>query len=176
MCREWELPVLVPPIRGSLGHVYVLSGRVAEGRRMLAEALGAYRAMGAGWILPLGALHLAEAEAREGNLAEAGALADEGWRLALGRRERGIEAQALYVRAEVAATGPDAARVAAPLYGEALALAEQLGMRPLAAHCCLGLGRLHRRGGDEARASDLISRAAALYSEMDMPFWAARAR
>ena len=40
-------------------------------------------------------------------------------------------------------------------YQQALALAEELGMRPLVAHCHLGLGRLYSQTdrGEQARAA-----------------------
>src|SRR5262249_55762512 len=164
VCREWELPVMVPPAEGALGYVYVLSGRVAEGRPMLERALAAYQAMSAGWIVPLGTLYLAEALARERRLAEADALAEKGARLCGERRYRGLEAQTLHVHAQIAAArGAAAADDAERLYGEALAIADELGMRPLVAHCRLGLGRLHRVAGDATRAAEHLGAAARLY-------------
>jgi hypothetical protein len=60
---------------------------------------------------------------------------------------------------------------AAMRYQEALALAKELGMRPLKAHCHLGLGKLYRRVGrlDEARAE--LSTAVAMLREMRMAHW-----
>jgi Flp pilus assembly protein TadD len=60
-------------------------------------------------------------------------------------------------------------------YREALALARALEMRPLVAHCHLGLGKLYRRTGDRARAEEHISTAATMYREMDMRFWLEKA-
>ena len=56
-------------------------------------------------------------------------------------------------------------------YRQALALAEELEMRPLQAHCHLGLGKLYRRIGrlDEARAE--LATAVAMLREMGMAFW-----
>ena len=56
-------------------------------------------------------------------------------------------------------------------YRAALALAEELGMRPLQAHCHLGLGKLYRRVGrfDEARAE--LATAVAMLREMGMAYW-----
>ena len=53
----------------------------------------------------------------------------------------------------------------------ALALAEPRGMRPLVAHCHLGLGRLYQRTGTRAQAHEHLSTATTMYREMDMPFW-----
>ena len=57
-------------------------------------------------------------------------------------------------------------------YRRALAMAEELGMRPLVAHCHLGLGTLYRpmgKRGEEARKH--LTMATRMYGEMDMAFW-----
>ena len=60
-------------------------------------------------------------------------------------RERGNEAWALHLLGEIAAQHdpPDVATAEAH-YRAAMALATELGMRPLVAHCHLGLGKLYR--------------------------------
>jgi hypothetical protein len=58
---------------------------------------------------------------------------------------------------------------------EALALAEQLKMRPLVAHCHLGLGKLYRRTGKREQAQDHLTTARTMYREMDMRFWLEKA-
>ena len=56
-------------------------------------------------------------------------------------------------------------------YREALALAGELGMRPLVAHCHLGLGKLYRRTGGREQAEEHLATATTMYREMDIPFW-----
>ena len=56
-------------------------------------------------------------------------------------------------------------------YREALALAEPRGMRPLVAHCHLGLGKLYRRTGKQQQAQEHLSAATAMYREMEMTYW-----
>jgi hypothetical protein len=56
-------------------------------------------------------------------------------------------------------------------YRQAIALATELGMRPLVAHCHLGLGKLRRRTGDGAKAAEHLMTARRMYREMDMGFW-----
>ena len=56
-------------------------------------------------------------------------------------------------------------------YRKALALAEPRGMRPLAAHCHLGLGKLYRRTGQREQAREHLTLATTMYREMDMRFW-----
>jgi hypothetical protein len=56
-------------------------------------------------------------------------------------------------------------------YGQALVLAEELGLRPLMAHCHLGLGKLSRRTGQREQAHDHLTTATTMYREMDMQLW-----
>jgi len=60
-------------------------------------------------------------------------------------------------------------------FAAAMALAEARGMRPLLAHCQLGLGRAHRRVGEMARAREETAAALSEYRAMDMAYWRARA-
>ena len=71
------------------------------------------------------------------------------------------------------ATHPDRfdAESGAAHYREALALAELHGMRPLVAHCHLGLGKLYRRTGKPEQARENLTAATTMYREMDMRFW-----
>jgi hypothetical protein len=52
-----------------------------------------------------------------------------------------------------------------------LALAEPRGMRPLVAHCHLGLGKLHRCAGARDEAREYLAIARTMYREMDMQYW-----
>jgi hypothetical protein len=52
-----------------------------------------------------------------------------------------------------------------------MALAKELGMRPLVAHCHRGLGKLCRRTGHREQAQEHLSIAATMYREMEMRFW-----
>jgi uncharacterized protein HemY len=56
-------------------------------------------------------------------------------------------------------------------YQQARAVASGLGMRPLVAHCHLGLGKLYRRTGDHQQAQEHLTTAATMFREMDMRFW-----
>ena len=92
-----------------------------------------------------------------------------------GRRlgARGAEAHALCLAGDVAlASGAEDAE---GYYREALALATELGMRPLVAHCHLGLGALAGRMGDSKKACEALSTAAGMYREMGMIYWLEKA-
>jgi len=56
-------------------------------------------------------------------------------------------------------------------YREAMSCAAKLGMRPLVAHCHLGLGKLSRRTDRQEQAQEHLTTAATMYREMDMQFW-----
>ena len=56
-------------------------------------------------------------------------------------------------------------------YRQALALAEELRMRPLQAHCHHGLGLLSLKMGQREQAHTELSACIALYRAMDMTFW-----
>jgi len=86
---------------------------------------------------------------------------------------RGAEAHALCLAGDVASAGGGGD--AESCYREALALAGDLGMRPLIAHCHLGLGKLYRRTGKRQEAHEHLTTATTMYREMDMRFWLEKA-
>jgi class 3 adenylate cyclase/tetratricopeptide (TPR) repeat protein len=88
------------------------------------------------------------------------------------QRQPGFAAHALYLLGDIA-THPDRfdAESGAAHYRQALALAQLHGMRPVIAHCHLGLGRLYRRTGQPERADENLDAAMMMYRDMDMGFW-----
>ena len=99
-------------------------------------------------------------------------IAQEGLAAARLRGERGVEGQLLRLLGDIAAH-PDRFEVdtAEAHYRQALALAEALGLRPLMAHCHLGLGALYRRGGKRPEAREYLTTAGTMFGEMDMRYW-----
>jgi len=49
-------------------------------------------------------------------------------------------------------------------------------MRPLVAHCHLGLGKLYGRTGKRQEAQEHLTTAATMYGEVDMGFWLEQAQ
>jgi tetratricopeptide (TPR) repeat protein len=116
--------------------------------------------------------YVSEAYLLAGRMEEAVQLAGRALDLSRAHQERGHEAWALRLLGEIAAhQAPPEIAPAEHHYRQALALAEALGMRPLQAHCHLGLGTLYATIGcrDEARAE--LSTAIELFRSMEMTFW-----
>jgi tetratricopeptide (TPR) repeat protein len=169
--RDWNLSIFVQAM-ASLGHVYAASGRVEDGLSLLRQAVTAHEAAGIGYFHSISVLQLGEAYLLAAQLEDARASADRGLKLIRERGERGYEAWALRLLGEIAShyDHPDVTTAEAH-YGAAMTLASELGMRPLVAHCHLGLGTLYRRTGDRTKAEEHLTTASAMYREMDMGLW-----
>jgi tetratricopeptide (TPR) repeat protein len=117
-------------------------------------------------------LRLGKAYLRIGHLNDAFQLAERALNLSSGRKERGSQARALRLLGEIAMhREPPSVEQAEAHHRQALALAEELGMRPLLAHCHLGLGTLYTQVDRPAQARAELSTAIALYRAMEMMFW-----
>ena len=156
----------------ALGATYNLAGRSADAMLLLAPALEQTMASEVVVNQATCSLTLGEAQMLAGLLEEAQVLAEGALSLARTHHERGNEAYALYLHGELAVRRepPDCA-LAADHYQQALVLAEELGMRPLQAHCHRGLGTLYRQTGRGAQARAALTIAITLYRAMDMTFW-----
>ena len=175
LCRLIPAPLLFDVAAAHLGHAYALSGRLPEGVALMEEALADPAATGIG-NHPLFLAYLGEAYLLAGRRNGAIAVARRALDLAHRQKERGNEAWVLRLLGEIAAhADPPHLESAQVHYAQALARAEELGMRPLVAHCHLGLGTLYRRMGDQAKAQEHLTTASAMYREMDMGFWLEKA-
>ena len=94
------------------------------------------------------------------------------WRHAQVHQERGHQAYALRLLGDIAARHePPENEQAEDYYRQAHTLAEELGMRPLVAHCHFGLGTLYGRMGQVEQSHVELTAAIELYHAMDMAFW-----
>ena len=158
--------------RAALGYGLALSGRVADALPLLEGAEeGAATARNFG-LRSLVIAWLGEAYFLAGRIDDGAAAAQRALTLARRHGERGNEAWALRLVGETASR-PNRLDVAiAEAHCRAAkALASELGMRPLVAHCHLSLGQLYRRTGKRQAAHEHLTTAATMYREMDMTFW-----
>jgi class 3 adenylate cyclase/tetratricopeptide (TPR) repeat protein len=160
-------------IAAGLGYASALQGRLAEGRALLEEAISeGIRTGGLRGRLAYRVAWLSEVCRLAGRGEEAGQHARQALDLARQHKERANEAVALHQLGVVHAhADPPDTEQAEAYYQQALALAEELGMRPLMAHCHRGLGRLYGRTGRGEKARAALTTAIALYRAMDMTFW-----
>jgi class 3 adenylate cyclase/tetratricopeptide (TPR) repeat protein len=172
ICQDADLPAWFPLMAAALGAAYTLSGRVADAVPLLTQAMEQATATAMIDMHGRCSLPLSEAQMLAGRLAEAHTLAERTLALAREHQEHGNEVYALYLLGEIAARRepPDGAQAAAH-YRQALALTEELGMRPLLAHCNLGLGTLYARMGQRQQACAKLCTAIDLYRAMEMTFW-----
>ena len=164
-----------PPRVASSAWALAQLGEASEALNRLREAEpllersggeGPYRGIGptTRWVAPL----------RLGRLDEARCLGDRAVESSPGHQ--GFAAHARHLLGDIA-TYPDRfdGESGEAYYREALALAEPRGMRPLVAHCHLGLGKLYRRTGKQQKAQEHLTTAITMYREMEMEFWLEKA-
>jgi tetratricopeptide (TPR) repeat protein len=155
-----------------LGYASALQGRLAEGCALLEEGISESIRTGALQSRSHWVAWLSEVCRLTGRGEETWQHARQAFDLSRQQKDRGDEALALYQLGVVHAhaDSPDVAQAEAH-YQQALALAEELGMRPLVAHCHHGLGRLYYQTGRAEQARTALSAAIDLYRAMDMTFW-----
>jgi tetratricopeptide (TPR) repeat protein len=172
LCKAVPLPGHIRRCSALLGIAYALSGRVPEALPLLEWALEQTVAMRITLTYPREAVWLGECYVLAGRVAEAiplGQRALEGTRAG---KQQGWEAYALHLLGQSAAHGePPDVEQAEAYYRQALTLAEELGMRPLQAHCHRGLGTLYAATDQRDQACAELAAAMEMYRAMEMTFW-----
>jgi tetratricopeptide (TPR) repeat protein len=172
LCQDWDIPLLVPGTAAALGLAYALEGRIDEGLALVKHGVEQLVAKGRPRALVLAVICFSQAYLLAGRLEEARQCATQAVDLARQYQQRGHQAWALWLLGESTArqASPEV-ETAAGHYRQALALADELGMRPLQAHCHRGLGTLYAAIGQQAHARRELSTAIELYRTMAMTFW-----
>jgi len=177
LCQDWHILLLLPGQAGALGLAYALDGRVTAGLTLVEHGVEQQATSGRPRNLLPVIVHLSEAYLVAGRLEEACQHAAQAVALVRQYQYRGHQARSLWL------LGDSTARQASPevepaagYYRQALALAEELGMRPLQAHCHRGLGTLYARTGQRQQARAALATAIALYRAMAMTFWLPQAQ
>jgi class 3 adenylate cyclase/tetratricopeptide (TPR) repeat protein len=171
--RTGQVALLFPFLVVSLALVLARLGETSEalGRLREGEQLLARQAEG-GIVIFSGMLYvqLAEAALVAGEIGEAQRLGERA--VVETSHQPGFTARALHILGDIA-THPDRldAIRGEEHYQKALTLAELHGMRPVVAHCHLGVGKLHRCRGDGEQAKKHLATAIAMYREMGMTYW-----
>ena len=167
LCQHAHIALLFSAMAAALGYAYALAGRVAEALPLLDQVHET-----APLPSPLSSLvlvWLSEITHHAGRLEAAQALAEQALKLAQTRQEGGNHAWALHVCGTLARPGDPAQACA--YYEQSRRLADDLGMRPLQAHCRHGLGTLYAATGQREQARTELSTAIEMYRDMEMTFW-----
>jgi tetratricopeptide (TPR) repeat protein len=172
LCRHWNIALWSPRITSALGAAYALAGRLTEALPLLEQALELAAAEKRLGEQALRVAALSEGLLLTGRTDDAFQTVQRALDLSRAHKERGHEAWALRLLGESAARrDPRDGEKAEAFYRQALALAGELGMRPLMAHCHLGLGIMYSKTGQREQAHAELSAAIELYRAMDMTFW-----
>jgi tetratricopeptide (TPR) repeat protein len=172
ICQDAPLPVYLPLTTAALGEAYTLGGRIVDALPLLTQAMAQVMALERVDFQALSRRPLGEAQLLAGRLEEAHVLAEHTLALANERQERADQAYALRLLGDIAARRDSSeSELAEAHYQPALALAEELGMRPLQAHCHRGLGMLYAQLGQREPACTALTAAIDLYRAMAMTFW-----
>jgi DNA-binding SARP family transcriptional activator/tetratricopeptide (TPR) repeat protein len=153
-----------------LGYAHVMTGRLGDGILLLREAVEE-AARGRRTREAVFMSYLCEAQLLAREPDQAFVLAERALTLSRERHERATEARIVFLLGEISAQRVDRDEPAGERhYHAALALAAELGLRPLVAHCHLGLGRLWRTSNPRV-AGEHLSTATTMFREMGMRFW-----
>ena len=172
ICQEVDSRPLFHAVSSTLGYAYALSGRSAEAIPLLEQAVERPVLTGSQEGQSLRRIWLSEAYLLASRMEDALAAAQHALGLSRQHKERGYEAYTLRLLGEIVAReDPLDVGKAEDHYRQALALAEELGMRPLIAHCHVGLGKLYRRVGDRERAKRHLTDGVAMMRAMEMGLW-----
>jgi tetratricopeptide (TPR) repeat protein len=167
--RTQSVPFAVILGTANLGQTLARAGRPSEARPLLERGLLLLERAGNLFQYTMHLGWLARVCDAEGDIARALDLARQSVDQAAAQGHRGVLAENRCHLATILAHA--GASDAEGTYREALALAEELGMRPLQAQCHLGLGQLYRKLGRAEDARAELSRAVTLFREMGMAFW-----
>jgi tetratricopeptide (TPR) repeat protein len=172
LCQVWQMQFPFPYLASPLGAAYALYGRVAQALPLLEQAVEQATSGPFTTHISRSLTALSEAYLLAGRPDEAVALAQRALEHARQYRERGHGAYALRLLGEIVMHhDPSEIGPCEDHYRQALALAEELGMRPLMAHCRLGLGALYAKMGQREQARAELSTAIEQYRAMAMTFW-----
>jgi tetratricopeptide (TPR) repeat protein len=177
VCQTSSILTWFSTIAAALGYAYALSGRIPEALSLLQQAVAQDTSRGVSAGHARRVAYLSEAYVLAGPIDEAVDLAASALAFARTLKARGNEAYALWLHGEIRTQQESLADTEADAYyQQALALAQELGMRPLQAHCHLALGTLSTKRGQLAQARVALSTAIELFHTTGMTFWLPRAQ
>jgi class 3 adenylate cyclase/tetratricopeptide (TPR) repeat protein len=147
LCRAHDLDAYISRVTAALGCAKARSGQVADGLQLLREAVSLDRSAEPRTTHAFALAALAEASLLAGYGEKALSHVTESLRQTEKYRERGEEAYARWLLATIMSVIGEDFEAARNAFEDAASLAAELGLKPLLAHCYLGLGDLDERCG-----------------------------
>ena len=172
LCKVAKVLNLFPTSASNVGYAYALAGRIAEAVALLEQSVEWATSMGHVALVARNLARLGEGSLLIGRIEEASDLAWRALALSRERKERGSQAWVFRLLGDIAVhCDPSDTEGAECHYRQALALAEELSMRPLQAHCHRDLGTLYAKISQREQACAELATGIALYRSMEMTFW-----
>ena len=157
-------------IAGYLGRAYTLTNRATDAIAILTEAVDNATGMELMVDQAMRLAHLSEAYLHAGQVEQATSVAHLALQSAIDYNQRGAHAWTEWLLGEIQSHGKSP-ETAVGHYRKAMALASELGMAPLLAHCHLGVGKEYGRARKGAQAQEHLVKASNLYRSLETPFW-----
>jgi len=171
VCRTHDLDAYASRIMAALGRTMARIGQVKEGLSLLEKAVVRDASAEPQLTRSTTLTALSEAFLLAGELEKALTVATDAVQRTRAREERGAEAHACWLLGTIhSARGTDLDSAAA-MFETATALATELGLLPLLAHCHLGSGDLEERRGLRKEASELRDRGQRMLNQLGMKRW-----
>ena len=174
LVRDAEAPLWFPLVASHLGHAQALSGHLAEALPLLEHAVEQSVAEGHKAYQALQVAHLSEGYLLAGRVEDAAIQAMRALELSRMLHARGDRAWVLWLLGRIGMRREPHGQQASAHYQQALTLASELGMRPLAAHCHVGLGKLYLDTDRREEGQEHLASATTMYREMGMTYWLER--
>jgi class 3 adenylate cyclase/tetratricopeptide (TPR) repeat protein len=171
LCRAHDLDAYFSRVTAALGCAKARSGQVAGGLQLLQEAVSLDRSAEPRTTHAFALTALAEASLLAGDAEKALSGVTEALRQTEKYHERGEEAYARWLQATILSVSGEDFAVASNAFKDAAGLAAELGLKPLLAHCYLGLGDLDARCGGTRTRSDHRERGFMLLETLHMRQW-----
>jgi class 3 adenylate cyclase/tetratricopeptide (TPR) repeat protein len=171
VCRTHDLDAYASRIMAALGRTMARVGQVREGLSLLEKAVALDGSAEPQVTRSFALTSLSEALLLAGEMEKSMAAATQVLQRARACDERGAEAHACWLLGTIHTARAVELETAAGMFDAATAIASELGLLPLLAHCHLGFAELQERRGLQTEAAELADRGRRLLDQLGMKRW-----
>jgi class 3 adenylate cyclase/tetratricopeptide (TPR) repeat protein len=171
VCRTHDLDAYASRIMAALGRTMARIGQVKEGLLLLEKAVALDASAEPQITRSFALTALSEAFLLAGELEKALTVGTQAVERTRAHEERGAEAHACWLLATIHSARAVDLDAATGMFETATAIASELGLLPLLAHCHLGFGDLRERQALRPEATELRDRGQRLLDQLGMKPW-----